>query len=81
MCVQVLCVGQIVGAVVAGSREQAKRAAKKVQITYQDLQPVFFTIEVPQSKPLALNQVQGIGKIHFTKVLGNGCLVLSPRMP
>ena len=41
--------GQIIGAVVAESREQARRAAQKVQVTYQDLQPVFFTIEVSQS--------------------------------
>uniref|UniRef100_A0A3Q1HX01 Aldehyde oxidase 5 n=1 Tax=Acanthochromis polyacanthus TaxID=80966 RepID=A0A3Q1HX01_9TELE len=42
---QALCVGQIIGAVVAETREQARRAAEKVQVTYQDLQPVFFTIE------------------------------------
>ncbi|XP_044200638.1 aldehyde oxidase 5 [Thunnus albacares] len=42
---EVLCVGQIIGAVVAESREQARRATEKVQVTYQDLQPVFFTIE------------------------------------
>ncbi|XP_034470133.1 aldehyde oxidase 5 [Hippoglossus hippoglossus] len=42
---EVFCVGQIVCAVVAESREQARRAAQKVQVTYQDLQPVFFTIE------------------------------------
>ncbi|XP_071320850.1 aldehyde oxidase 5 isoform X2 [Trachinotus anak] len=42
---EVLCVGQIIGAVVAESREQARRAAHKVLVTYQDLQPVFFTIE------------------------------------
>uniref|UniRef100_A0A3Q3WHF2 Uncharacterized protein n=1 Tax=Mola mola TaxID=94237 RepID=A0A3Q3WHF2_MOLML len=42
---EVLCVGQIIGAVVAEGREQARRAAQKVQVTYQDLQPVFFTIE------------------------------------
>ncbi|XP_028281008.1 aldehyde oxidase 5 isoform X2 [Parambassis ranga] len=41
---EVLCVGQIIGAVVAENREQARRAAQKVRITYQDLHPVFFTI-------------------------------------
>ncbi|KAF0045812.1 hypothetical protein F2P81_002341 [Scophthalmus maximus] len=41
----VICVGQIICAVVAESREQARRAAETVQITYQDLQPVFFTIQ------------------------------------
>lgn len=38
--------GQIVGAVVAENREQAKRAAGKVKVTYEDLLPVFFTIQV-----------------------------------
>uniref|UniRef100_A0A8C4IMP3 2Fe-2S ferredoxin-type domain-containing protein n=1 Tax=Dicentrarchus labrax TaxID=13489 RepID=A0A8C4IMP3_DICLA len=42
---EVVCVGQIIGAVVAESREQARRAAKEVHVTYHDLQPVFFTIE------------------------------------
>uniref|UniRef100_A0A8C9TF78 Aldehyde oxidase 5 n=1 Tax=Scleropages formosus TaxID=113540 RepID=A0A8C9TF78_SCLFO len=43
---EVCCVGQIIGAVVAESREQAKRAAERVRVTYDDLSPVFFTIEV-----------------------------------
>ncbi len=38
--------GQIIGAIVAETRERAKQAAKQVAITYQDIQPVFFTIEV-----------------------------------
>ncbi len=38
--------GQIIGAIVAETREQAKQAAKQLVITYQDIQPVFFTIEV-----------------------------------
>uniref|UniRef100_A0A8C9WQ13 Aldehyde oxidase 5 n=1 Tax=Scleropages formosus TaxID=113540 RepID=A0A8C9WQ13_SCLFO len=42
---EVCCVGQIIGAVVAESREQAKRAAERVRVTYDDLSPVFFTIE------------------------------------
>uniref|UniRef100_A0A4W5RVZ5 Aldehyde oxidase 5 n=1 Tax=Hucho hucho TaxID=62062 RepID=A0A4W5RVZ5_9TELE len=42
---EVTCVGQIIGAVVAESREQARRAAQRVKVTYQDLLPVFFTIE------------------------------------
>lgn len=37
--------GQIIGAVVAESKEQARRAAQRVKVTYQDLLPVFFTIE------------------------------------
>ncbi|KAJ8393801.1 hypothetical protein AAFF_G00057160 [Aldrovandia affinis] len=42
---EVICVGQIIGAIVAKTREQAKRAAAKVKVTYEDLSPVFFTIE------------------------------------
>ncbi|XP_074520488.1 aldehyde oxidase 5 [Halichoeres trimaculatus] len=42
---EVICVGQIIGAVVAGSREEAKRAAQRVRVSYQDLEPVFFTIQ------------------------------------
>uniref|UniRef100_A0A8C1K0M3 Aldehyde oxidase 5 n=1 Tax=Cyprinus carpio TaxID=7962 RepID=A0A8C1K0M3_CYPCA len=42
---EVICVGQIIGAIVAETREQAKRAAEQVDITYEDIQPVFFTIE------------------------------------
>ncbi|XP_067116672.1 aldehyde oxidase 5 [Osmerus mordax] len=42
---KVCCVGQIIGAVVAETREQARRAAQKVQVTYEDILPVFFTIE------------------------------------
>uniref|UniRef100_A0A8C9WRF2 Aldehyde oxidase 5 n=1 Tax=Scleropages formosus TaxID=113540 RepID=A0A8C9WRF2_SCLFO len=45
---EVCCVGQIIGAVVAESREQAKRAAERVRVTYDDLSPVFFTIEAIQ---------------------------------
>uniref|UniRef100_A0A673KFD9 Aldehyde oxidase 5 n=1 Tax=Sinocyclocheilus rhinocerous TaxID=307959 RepID=A0A673KFD9_9TELE len=41
----VICVGQIIGAIVAETREQAKRAAEQVAITFGDIQPVFFTIE------------------------------------
>ncbi|KAI7791213.1 aldehyde oxidase 5 isoform X2 [Triplophysa rosa] len=42
---EVICVGQIIGAIVAENREQAKRAAEQVHVSYQDIQPVFFTIE------------------------------------
>uniref|UniRef100_A0A9J7XUY5 FAD-binding PCMH-type domain-containing protein n=1 Tax=Cyprinus carpio carpio TaxID=630221 RepID=A0A9J7XUY5_CYPCA len=42
---EVICVGQIIGAIVAETREQAKRASEQVDITYEDIQPVFFTIE------------------------------------
>ncbi|XP_031414418.1 aldehyde oxidase 5 [Clupea harengus] len=42
---EVICVGQIIGAVVAQTREQAKRAAGRVKVTYEDLLPLFFTIE------------------------------------
>uniref|UniRef100_A0A9L0J346 aldehyde oxidase n=1 Tax=Equus asinus TaxID=9793 RepID=A0A9L0J346_EQUAS len=42
---EVSCVGQLVCAVVADSEVQAKQAAKKVKIVYQDLEPVILTIE------------------------------------
>lgn len=43
---QVLCVGQIVCAVVAETEAQAKRAVEETKIAYEDLEPVIFTIEV-----------------------------------
>ncbi|XP_066511010.1 aldehyde oxidase-like [Hoplias malabaricus] len=42
---EVICVGQIIGAIVAENREIAKRASCLVSVTYEDLLPVFFTIE------------------------------------
>ncbi|XP_066544629.1 aldehyde oxidase 5 [Amia ocellicauda] len=42
---KVTCVGQIIGGFVANTREEAKRAAERVKIKYEDLSPVFFTIE------------------------------------
>nr|XP_045004300.1 aldehyde oxidase 2 [Jaculus jaculus] len=42
---EVLCVGQVICAVVAETDVQAKRAVKKIKITYEDLEPVVFTIE------------------------------------
>nr|XP_051704003.1 aldehyde oxidase 2 isoform X1 [Oryctolagus cuniculus] len=42
---KVLCVGQIICAVVAETDVQATRAAGKIKITYEDLEPMVFTIE------------------------------------
>uniref|UniRef100_A0A7M4ERC2 Aldehyde oxidase-like n=1 Tax=Crocodylus porosus TaxID=8502 RepID=A0A7M4ERC2_CROPO len=42
---KVICVGQIVCAVVADTDVHAKRAALKVKITYEALEPVILTIE------------------------------------
>ncbi|XP_006889202.1 PREDICTED: aldehyde oxidase-like [Elephantulus edwardii] len=42
---KVLCVGQIVCAVVAETEVQVKRAVEKIKITYKDLEPVIFSIE------------------------------------
>ncbi|XP_051010483.1 aldehyde oxidase 2 [Acomys russatus] len=42
---KVLCVGQVICAVVAETDIQAKRATGKIKITYEDLTPVIFTIE------------------------------------
>ncbi|XP_059249134.1 aldehyde oxidase [Mustela nigripes] len=42
---EVSCVGQLVCAVIAESEVQAKRAAKRVKVVYEDLQPLILTIE------------------------------------
>ncbi|KAM8789643.1 aldehyde oxidase 2 isoform 3-T3 [Rhynchonycteris naso] len=42
---KVLCVGQIICAVVAETKVQAKHAIEKIKVTYEDLEPVIFTIE------------------------------------
>nr|DAA64418.1 TPA_inf: aldehyde oxidase 1 [Procavia capensis] len=42
---EVLCVGDLVCAVIAESEVQAKRAAKHVRIVYEDLEPLILTIE------------------------------------
>ncbi|NP_001075459.1 aldehyde oxidase 1 [Oryctolagus cuniculus] len=42
---EVLCVGQLVCAVIAESEVQAKQAAKQVKIVYEDLEPVILSIE------------------------------------
>nr|XP_036865036.1 aldehyde oxidase isoform X2 [Manis javanica]XP_036865038.1 aldehyde oxidase isoform X2 [Manis javanica]XP_036865039.1 aldehyde oxidase isoform X2 [Manis javanica] len=42
---EVFCVGQLVCAVIADSEVQAKQAAKRVKIVYQDLEPLILTIE------------------------------------
>ncbi|KAM6178134.1 aldehyde oxidase 2 [Rhynchocyon petersi] len=42
---KVLCVGQLICAVVAKTEVQVKRAVGKVKITYEDLEPVIFSIE------------------------------------
>lgn len=43
---QVSCIGQMVCAVVADTREHAKRGAYAVKISYEDLPDPVFTIEV-----------------------------------
>ncbi|XP_017400701.1 aldehyde oxidase 2 isoform X4 [Cebus imitator] len=42
---EVICVGQIICAVVAETDVQAKRATEKIKITYEDLEPVILTIK------------------------------------
>ncbi|XP_013367307.1 PREDICTED: aldehyde oxidase 2 isoform X1 [Chinchilla lanigera] len=42
---EVLCVGQVICAVVAETDEQAKRATERVRVTYEDLEPVVFSIQ------------------------------------
>ena len=43
---KVTSVGQVIGGIVAETREIAKSAAKAVWIEYEDLQPRIFSIEV-----------------------------------
>lgn len=49
-CLQVTCVGHIIGAVVADTQIHAQRAAKAVRIQYEELQPVV-TIQVRPATP------------------------------
>ncbi|XP_060158066.1 aldehyde oxidase 1 isoform X5 [Globicephala melas] len=42
---EVFCVGELVCAVIADSKVQAKRAAQRVKIVYRDLEPLILTIE------------------------------------
>ncbi|XP_054978420.1 aldehyde oxidase 2 [Sorex araneus] len=42
---EVFCVGQIICAVIAETEIQAKRAIEKVKVTYEDVEPVIFSIE------------------------------------
>ncbi|WAR18283.1 XDH-like protein, partial [Mya arenaria] len=37
---QVLCQGQVIGAVIARTKDQAKRAARKVKVEYKELEPI-----------------------------------------
>ncbi|XP_008580345.1 PREDICTED: aldehyde oxidase [Galeopterus variegatus] len=70
---EVLCVGQIICAVVAETEVQAKRALEKIKITYEDLEPVIFTIQIPELEVLAHElckqfhtnaSLQGEGEVH-----------------
>ena len=40
-----MCVGQVIGAIVADTQKHAQLAAKKVKVQYEQL-PAVFTIEV-----------------------------------
>lgn len=52
--------GQIVCAVIADSEIQAKQAAKRVKIVYQDLEPVILTIEVMSSRVVPEEQISAV---------------------
>lgn len=52
---QVSCVGQMVCAVVADTREHAKRGAYAVKISYEDLPDPIFTVEVRKPNLTSLN--------------------------
>lgn len=47
---QVSCIGQMLCAVVADTREHAKRGAAAVKISYEDLPDPIFTIEVSEEE-------------------------------
>uniref|UniRef100_A0A8B9YTD3 aldehyde oxidase n=1 Tax=Bos mutus grunniens TaxID=30521 RepID=A0A8B9YTD3_BOSMU len=55
---EVLCVGQIICAVVAETDVQAKRAIEKIKITYEELEPIIFTIEVSRVPGLSYKVVE-----------------------
>ena len=40
-----ICVGQVIGAIIADTQRHAQTAAKKVKVLYEEL-PALFTIEV-----------------------------------
>ena len=46
MFVQVSRMGQIIGAVVADTATHARRAARLVQVSYEDIHPCIVSIEV-----------------------------------
>ena len=56
--------GQLVCAVIADSEVQAKRAAKRVKIVYQDLEPLILTIEVTSSR---VGPEEQISVVHGVK--------------
>lgn len=51
MSLQVSCVGQVLCAVVADTREHAKRGAAAVKVSYEDLPDPIFTLEVSGEGP------------------------------
>uniref|UniRef100_A0A4W2ECW0 aldehyde oxidase n=1 Tax=Bos indicus x Bos taurus TaxID=30522 RepID=A0A4W2ECW0_BOBOX len=55
---EVLCVGQIIFAVVAETDVQAKRAIEKIKITYEELEPIIFTIKVSRVPGLSYKVVE-----------------------
>uniref|UniRef100_A0A4W2INJ3 aldehyde oxidase n=1 Tax=Bos indicus x Bos taurus TaxID=30522 RepID=A0A4W2INJ3_BOBOX len=55
---EVLCVGQIICAVVAETDVQAKRAIEKIKITYEELEPIIFTIKVSRVPGLSYKVVE-----------------------
>lgn len=50
---QVTCVGQVIGAIVADTQAHAQRAAHLVKVEYEDIRPVIVTTEV--NKLIAAN--------------------------
>uniref|UniRef100_A0A8C5PRI3 FAD-binding PCMH-type domain-containing protein n=1 Tax=Leptobrachium leishanense TaxID=445787 RepID=A0A8C5PRI3_9ANUR len=60
---QVECVGQIICAVVADTSDHARRAAGKIKIAYEDIEPAIITIEVINETGLQLNTVSVLPSI------------------
>lgn len=56
LSLQVTCVGQIIGAVLANTQLHAQRAAKAVKIHYEELRPIV-TIQVRPVTPVELTCV------------------------
>lgn len=76
--------GQLVCAVVAESEVQAKQAAKRVKIVYQDLQPVILTIQVMTHMIMPIQEPQEERSVNMltqvSKLIQSGFQVAGPLL-